>query len=190
VDALPYGVISDQDRTHRLVLSGVWELPFGRGKRFGSSMPGAADKLAGGWQVQAIYQGQSGAPLGFGNAIFTGNLKDIPLPNGQRTVERWFNIDAGFDRNSARQLASNLVTLAPRFSGIRSDGINNWDISLIKHTSLSEAVKVQFRAEFVNAVNHSQFAAPNTTPSSTAFGRVTVETQWPRTIQFGLKLLF
>jgi len=51
-------------------------------------------------------------------------------------------------------------------------------------------VQLQFRAEFINAWNHTQFAAPNTSPSSTAFGMVTAETQWPRTIQFGLKLLF
>jgi Carboxypeptidase regulatory-like domain/TonB dependent receptor-like, beta-barrel len=189
VDPLPYRVISDQDRAQRLVVSGLWELPFGPGKRW-SSMRSRGNHLIGGWQVQAIYQGQSGPPLGFGNAIFTGNLKDIALPKSQRKVERWFNIDAGFDRSSQRQLGNNIITLAPRFSGIRGDGINNWDISLIKHTNLSEAVRMQFRAEFINAFNHSQFAAPNTSPTSTAFGRVTVETQWPRTIQFGLKLVF
>jgi len=188
-DAIPYGVISDQDRTHRLVVSGVWELPFGKGRKWGSSIRGAGGKLVAGWQVQAIYQGQSGPPLGFGNAIFNGNLKDIVLPRSERKVERWFNTAAGFDTNSARQLGSNIITLAPRFSGVRADGINNWDISLIKSTSVSEKVRMQFRAEFVNAFNHTQLAAPNTTPSSTAFGRITVETQWPRTIQFGLKLL-
>ena len=45
-----------------------------------------------GWQASGIYQGQSGAALGFGNAIFLGNLRDIPIPNGRRTVDRWFNV--------------------------------------------------------------------------------------------------
>jgi hypothetical protein len=68
--------------------------------------------------------------------------------------------------------------------------MNNWDLSVIKNTAIREDVQLQFRAEFINAWNHTQFAAPNTTPSSTAFGMVTAETQWPRTIQLGLKLLF
>ena len=49
---------------------------------------------------------------------------------------------------------------------------------------------MQFRAEFINAFNHAQFSTPNTNPSSSSFGTVTTDTQWPRTIQFGLKLLF
>ena len=51
-------------------------------------------------------------------------------------------------------------------------------------------VRRQFRAEAINALNHPQFTAPNTTPTSTAFGTVTGEFAWPRVIQFGLKALF
>jgi len=182
-------VISTQDRTHRLAIIAMYELPFGRGKlvhpdnRFISA-------LAGGWQVQGIYTAQSGAALGFGNAIFLGNLHDIALPKDQRYVNRWFNIDAGFERNTARQLASNIRTFPSRFSGVRADGPNNWDLSLIKNTRIREGTQVQFRAEAINALNHPQFTAPNTTPTSTAFGTVTGEFAWPRVIQFGLKLLF
>jgi len=143
-----------------------------------------------GWQVSGIYQGQSGAPLGFGNAIFRGNLSDIPLPGGQRTVDRWFNVDAGFERSSAAQLGSNLQTLSTRFSGIRAHGVNNWDLAIIKNTSIREGVTLQFRAEGINALNHPQFLAPNTTPASSAFGQVTAEWSSPRTIQFALKILF
>jgi hypothetical protein len=105
-------------------------------------------------------------------------------------VDRWFNVDAGFERTPARQLGSNVRTMPTRFSGIRGDGIDNWDISLFKNTPLSETVRLQFRTEFINAFNHAQFAAPNTTPTSSAFGAVTAESQWSRTIQFGLKLIF
>jgi hypothetical protein len=189
-DPVPERVISDQDRTHRIAITGLWELPFGRGKRWGANVHPVPSKLISGWQAQGIYQGQSGPALGFGNAIFFGNLKDIPLPKSQRTVDRWFNVDAGFERDPRKQLASNIRTFPSRFSGIRGDGMNNWDLSVIKNTAIREDVQLQFRAEFINAWNHTQFAAPNTTPSSTAFGMVTAETQWPRTIQLGLKLLF
>jgi len=79
-------VISTQDRTHRLAVVWLYELPFGRGKRFLGGNA-AVSRVVGGWQVQGIYTAQSGAALGFGNVIFLGDLKNIPLPriNGQST---------------------------------------------------------------------------------------------------------
>lgn len=190
VDIMPYEVISDQDRTHRLAATFIYELPFGPGKAIGGSAGGGMSRVAGGWQLQGIYTMQSGEPLGFGNAIFTGNLKDIPLPRGDRTVDRWFNVDAGFERNSGRVLSSNLRTFPIRFSGVRVATLNNWDLSLIKNTQIKEKVRIQFRMEAINALNHAQFLGPNTDPTSTAFGRVTDERAWPRVVQFGLKMLF
>src|SRR5262249_52373920 len=152
-------VISDQDRTHRLAVTAIYELPVGKGKRWGKSWRGFPSKMVSGWQVSGIYQGQSGPPLGFGKAIFVGNLHDIPIPNRQRTVERWFNIDAGFEWNSAAQPASNRQTLSTRFSGIRADGANNLDLAFIKNTTLREGIQLQFRAEGINALSHPQFLA-------------------------------
>ncbi len=188
-DPVPEEVVSDQDRPHRVVISGLWELPFGQGKRF-SIASGAANKILGGWQAQTIYQYQSGPALGFGNAIFNGDLGNVRLASGQRTVDRWFNVDAGFERTVARQLGSNVRRFPSRFAGIRGDTMDNWDISLFKNTELSEGMRLQFRCEFINAFNKAQFNPPNTTPTSTAFGAVTGESQWSRTIQFGLKLIF
>ncbi len=190
VDAVPEYVVSDQDRTHRLVLSGIWEFPFGKGKRFAGSAKGLAEKLIGGWQAQGIFQGQSGAPLGFGNAIFLGDLKAVPIPKNQRSIYRWFNTAAGFELAPGRQLGSNIRYMPSRFTGIRSDGINNWDLSVIKNTYFNERIYLQFRAEFLNAFNHTQFSPPNTNPSSTAFGTVNETAQMPRLMQFGLKLFF
>jgi hypothetical protein len=183
-------VISSQDRTHRLAVTAMYELPFGRGKPLRGPANAFATQIISGWQVQGIYTAQSGGALGFGNAIFFGDLHNIPLPKDQRTVNKWFNIDAGFNRNNAQQLGSNIRTFPSRFSGVRADGPNNWDISLIKNTRIKEGVQLQFRAEAINALNHPQFTAPNTTPTSTAFGTVTGEFAWPRVIQFGLKALF
>jgi hypothetical protein len=183
-------VISSQDRTHRLAVTWLYEFPFGKGKAWGNSANRVLSQLISGWQAQGIYTAQSGAALGFGNAIFTGELHNIPRPKDQRNVNQWFNIDAGFERNSALQLASNIRTFPTRFSGVRADGPNNWDLSFIKNTKVTERTQIQFRAEAINALNHPQFTAPNTTVTSTAFGTVTGEFAWPRVIQFGLKLLF
>ena len=189
-DPLPERVISDQDRSHRLTVTWLYELPFGKARRWGATANKAVLALIDGWQLQGIYSAQSGGALGFGNAIFTGDLKNIPLPDSQRTVERWFNVDAGFERNSARALDANVRTFPSRFNGIRADGVNNMDLSIIKNTTLKEGVQLQFRAEAINALNHPQFTAPNTTPTSTAFGTVSNEFSWPRVIQFGMKILF
>ncbi len=183
-------VISSQDRPHRLTLTWLYELPFGKGRL----IPGPSNRVLGGfiggWQAQGIFTLQSGAALGFGNSIFNGDLDNIRLPGDKRSVNRWFNTDAGFERINALQLASNVRRLNTRFAAVRADGPNNWDMSLLKNTRLSEKVQMQFRAEAINALNHPQFTAPNTTPANTAFGAVTGEFAWPRVIQFGLKMLF
>jgi hypothetical protein len=193
-DLRPEEVISSQDRPHRLAVTWLYELPFGKGKALAGPANAFVSKFISGWQLQGIYTAQSGAALGFGNAIFVGDLKNIPLSSDQRSVSRWFNIDAGFERNTARQFAANPIlnirTLSSRFAGIRADGPRNWDLSVIKNTRITERTQLQFRAEAINAMNHPQFTAPNTTPTSTAFGAVTGEFAWPRVIQFGLKLLF
>ena len=189
-DPLPYRVISDRDRTHALSFSSIWELPFGEGRRFLSAGFPVVRQLFGGWQVGTIWLAMSGTPLGFGNAIFVGNLKDIPLPESQRTYDRAFNTDAGFERVPGKALASNLRTFPIRFSGIRSDGFTSWDFSLIKQVPVSERIKIQLRGEFLNAFNHPNFRPSNTTPTSSAFGRVAGDYTFPRQIQLGLKLLF
>lgn len=189
-DPMPERVISDLDRTHRVVLSGVYELPFGRGRRWGANLPAAINRVVEGWQISTLYQYQSGAPLGFGNAIFTGDLGQIPLPASQRTISRWFNTGAGFETDIRKQLGFNIRTIPSRFSGIRGDVQNNWDFSVVKITDLGERLKLHFRTEFINAFNHVQFGNPNTGPGSTAFGTVTSETSLPRTIQFALRLVF
>ena len=190
-DPAPEKVISDQDFPHRFVLSGIYELPFGQGQKLLGSAGGLLQALVGGWQLQGWFEGQSGPALGFGNAIFTGSLHNIPIPVSQRRAERWFNTDAGFERDSRRQLASNIQTFPSLFSGVRADGINNFDLSLFKNFRLSEKFKAQFRLETYNSLNHVQFEAPNTNPVSTEFGSLTAEKgHGQRQVTLALKLIF
>jgi hypothetical protein len=184
-------VISDSDFTHRFVLSTIYELPFGHNRRWLSRMRWAPDAILGGWQLQGWYEGQTGDTLGFGNAIFNGDLHNIELPVPERRAERWFNVDAGFNRNSALQLANNIQGLSTRFNGVRADGINNFDLSLFKSFRIGERAKAQFRLENFNALNHVQFAGPNTNPVGAAFGSINAEKgHGQRQITLGFKVLF
>lgn len=187
-DASLVRVISDLDRTHRFALSGVWELPFGPGKRLISGENAFSRHIAGGWQLQAVWQHNTGAPIGFGNALLLDDIRKGRLSGSEQTLDRWFNTDI-FNRTPAQQLAWNVIALSPRFSGIRAASIDNWDISAVKNTQLTEKWRLQFRAEFLNALNHSNLAGPNTAPTNTLFGRVTATTGFPRYLHFGLKLI-
>lgn len=190
-DLRPYESISDLDRLHRLVVSGIWELPFGKGRQFGSKMPRALDFFAGGWQLNGVMQKQSGPPLAFGDVwtLFTGNPDTVVLPRNQRSVDRWFNTDAGFNKNAAQALANNIRVSPLRFGGIRADGQSRWDFSAIKTFPITERINTQFRAECVNAWNHPNLFVPNTTPTSGAFGTSTNQ-DVPRSWLFSLTLRF
>jgi carboxypeptidase family protein/TonB-dependent receptor-like protein len=192
-DPRPEEVISDQDFPHRFALNGIYELPFGKGRRWFNENKWV-DYALGGWQLQGWFEGQSGEALGFGNAIVRGNLRDLVLPAGKRSSEQWFNLAAAntvFERSNALQLANNVRTLSSRFGFIRADGVNNFDLSLFKNFQISEGVRLQFRAESFNALNHVQFASPNTTVTNTAFGSTTGEKgHGQRQFTFGLKVLF
>jgi carboxypeptidase family protein/TonB-dependent receptor-like protein len=190
-DAAPWRGISSEDVPHRLAISGIVELPVGKGRRFGRNMPTAADVLLGGWQLGAIYSYQTGTPLGWGNIIFTGDTDSIDLPGSERTLQRWFNIDAGFNRESTQQLGSNVRTFPLRLANVRRDNINNVDLSVIKNTLIAGKT-LQFRAEALNAFNHVLLPGPNTSPTAAAFGQISASTQdnYSRRVQAMVKFIF
>jgi hypothetical protein len=189
-DPKRYEVIGGFDRTHRLAMSGIWEIPVGRGRHFGSRMPAVANLLVGGWQLSGVVALQSGALLSWGNVIFNGDLKDIELPSSQRTVDRWFNTEASFNRDSRQQLASNIRTFPFRLSGLRAQNVSRWDFSIVKQFPIYERLTFQFRAEVYNALNHPSFGSPNTSPTSSAFGYITGTTNEPRQWQLAGRLTF
>ncbi len=189
-DAKPSQVVSDQDIPQRLGISGLYDLPFGAGRKFGSHSNKFVAAVLGGWQWQAIYEAQSGAPIGFGDVIFNGNLHDITLSNSDKKISRWFNTDAGFDKNPANQRASDIRVMSLRFPSVRNQGMNIWNTSMMKYFRLSENAKLQFRSECMNGFNHSHFAAPNTTVTSTLFGQLTQVSSVARQIFFVAKIVF
>jgi len=172
-DAFLTHAISALDRPLHIVVSGLYELPVGKGKRLLPGAHGIVKQVLAGWSLQAIYQGQSGPPIGFGNIIFTGSLADLVLPAGDRTVEHWFNTDAGYNKNSQQQLANNIRTFPLRLTGLRANGYNDWDLAFFKAFPIRESLRFQLRAEAQDALNHAMFSAPNNSPTSTLFGQVT-----------------
>jgi hypothetical protein len=187
-DPMPYESLGDIDRAHRIVGSGIWELPVGKGRKFGSQMPKMLEFFAGGWQLSGAMQRQSGQPIGWGQMIIVGDSTQIALPSGQRNADRWFNTDV-FSKNSAVQLASNVRTFPLRFSNIRLDSQRRWDFSLNKSFRINERARVRFRADTFNALNEPVLRGPNTTATSSAFGTITAQ-EPPRSFQFSLQMVF
>jgi hypothetical protein len=188
-DAAPAKVISDQDYPHHFGVGVVWELPFGHGRKFLPNLHRISDAILGGWELSGIYTGQSGSALGFGDAILNGTLKDVVLPESDRTRSRYFNTSV-FNTNSSQQLASHLRTLSARFNGIRNDGYNYLDTNLLKTARIAERSQFEFRFEALNLFNHVTYSSPNTTPTSTSFGMVTAQRNLPRRMQISLRVTF
>ena len=154
------------------MISGIYELPFGRNRHWLRG-GGFSNAVFGGWSAQAIYLGQAGAPINFGNIIYYGaDVHDITLPRSERTVERWFNTDAGFEKASGKVLVQNIRTWPLRLSDVRGDGYNNWDLSLSKNFRIHERYTIQLRGEAQDAMNHAVFAQPNANPTALNFGSI------------------
>jgi len=188
-DAAPSKAPSNQDYPNHISITGIYEFPFGQGKRFLPHVHSVANILVSNWQLAPIFTYQSGAALGFGDAILYCPLSAIPIPKGQRSIHEWFNTSC-FNTIPSQQLANNLVNLSPRFGGIRGDAYNSWDASLIKNTRIRESLGLELRVEALNVFNQVNFAAPNTSPTSTAFGQVTVQNNVPRHMQLSLRVKF
>jgi hypothetical protein len=195
--------LSSVDTPHRLALSGIWELPFGRGRRYGARWGRGKELAFGGFQVQGIFQYQSGFPFTLGNVYFNGdlsslkpvitsstigvlggnNITDNVFQTDIRNTGFYFNdapvqnngqVDAARQRNDARiNLSNNIRTLPTRASNLRNNGITLFDVSLIKNFAITEQVKLQFRAEAINSLNKVHFNAPVLNPRDANFGRVT-----------------
>jgi Carboxypeptidase regulatory-like domain len=198
--------LSSQDVPQRLAVSYVLDLPFGQGRKFLPGVSGRLNKLVGGWGIDGVTTFQRGFPLIFGN----GQANDATLfgtgsrPNvvagchksgsGTRTarLNGWFNA-ACFVAPSDFTFGNESRVDAT----LRADGINNFDLAFFKRTmfGLDERVGVEFRTEFFNLFNRTQFAPPNTiccSSNNADFAVVTATAPGtnPRLIQFAMKLFF
>ena len=189
--------VSSNDRSRRLVISGTYELPFGRGKAFGKNWNRAVDSLIGEWQVNGIYTYQTGFPISVtaannctGCSIQTlrpnnnGQSAELSGPISQR-LNQYFNTSV-FSQPAAFTFGSTGRTLPD----VRAPSGQNIDFSLFKNFKPMERLTAELRAEAYNLLNQVVFAGPGTGINSNAFGVISSQGNSPRTIQFGLKLLF
>jgi len=201
--------LSGINLNNNLTASVVYDLPFGKGKKWGSDLSGPIDNIFGNWQVTVIEKITSGFPVfivdsnnSSGAGFLNGNANSLIRPNlvagcdpnaGPHTLNEWFNT-ACFTQPIGGQLgnASRAPVTGPDFV--------NTDFSVIKQFKLPwENMGLNFRAEFFNLFNHAQFATPNSTSSlatpdfatlGSGFGSINATVNNPRLVQFGLKLTF
>ncbi len=212
--------LADFDATHRLVVSGIWELPLDRpfhDRRF-------LRKLTGGWEASGILTFQSGNPINLyqnnGSSLQNNFLErpdqlggPIQIFHDARKIRTFSpNSDgvhgsclAGSSTGNFYFDPTNLdCANVPAFAfgtlgrnAFRGPGINNWDLSLMKKTNITERQSIEFRAEFFNTWNHAQFSNPDNNGFSGTFGQIVSTrphdsgtTSGARIIQFGLKYYF
>ncbi len=184
------------DIAHRLVMSYIYDLPFGRGRHFGADVSGLLNTLLGGWQVNGITIFQSGAPLALSanNTAGIFSYKTRPNNNGRsgklegpvhQRLTRYFDTSV-----FSQPLPFVFGNVAERLPDIRGDITRNFDLSVFKQFSPVERLRIQFRAEFLNAFNTPRFGNPNLSVTSSSFGVISSQANAPRQIQFGLKFLW
>ncbi len=178
------------DFPNHLSITGSYQLPIGRGKPFLGHANRVVDAIIGGYTVNTVYQYLSGAALSWGIPLFAnGTQYDPTLKIYPRQYFGAFD-KTKFDMNANDQPSAtyNYRTF-PQFYG-RQDATNNLDASILKDFHTGERVKVQYRFEAFNVLNHTSFGAPNLTPTSATFGQITSFSSVPRVLQQGLRVVF
>jgi hypothetical protein len=185
----------DTHVAHSFVLSTIWDLPFGRGRRFGAHLPSVAEAILGGWSMGGILTMTSGRPFNVtvnGDPSNSGQVNRADLvgdPNevpGGRSVRQFFNT-AALQANKPFQygnLGRNAL-IGPSFANV--------DASMMKEAALfrvaEQPFQLQFRWEFFNIFNHPNFGFPGATVGNPTFGQLTNASPG-RKMQVGLKLIF
>jgi hypothetical protein len=182
--------LSTFDMTHNFVLSYNYTLPLEK-----LTTSGALRKFLQGWQVSGITRFTTGLPITLGesgdHSLCDCGGVDVPNYNNQPIQFSNPRTSANHQYFSTSQFSEEAIGVpgdaSRRF--FHGPGLNNWDLAAHKVTNVSERLKLEFRAEFFNVFNHTQFNAPSGSISSSTFGEVTSAAN-PRIGQMALKLYF
>jgi hypothetical protein len=208
-DAAPFKNLSAADRTHRLVISGVLELPFGRNHAFLSHTNRAMELLVGGWSLNYIETIQTGTPVDLDGSAYA--TRD-PRNGIEKSFNQYFNgcvqradgsVTGPNASHSALVPCSNpawtqintsalgLRQTPFRASYVRSPIAPNADLSASKKFNITDRVAAQFRFETFNVTNTAIRGNPNMNPNSSQFGFVGIsQSNQPRRVQLGFRALF
>jgi len=204
--------IGANDTPQRLAGAVVVDLPIGRKQWIGGNMNRALDGVIGGWSVSTLVTEQSGQPMAIGMStarLATGNQRPNVVCSQLKTgasmhsvALNWQNAGNGgpvfLNANCFADPGDENPGNAPRyFSGLRVDGIHNFDLNLYKSFVPKEGMRIELRAETFNLANHPRFAQPDSAVGDPLFGTITSDTsvggnllQMPRTFQFGMRFEF
>jgi hypothetical protein len=181
----------------------IYQLPFGKGRKWGSTWNGAANAIAGGWEVTVIEKATSGFPVfivdsanSSGVNLENNNDQSFIRPNqtcnpvlSHPTLSQWFNASC-FSQPATGELGN-----ANRTPLSGPDFVNT-DFSIIKHFVPREGMRLDFRTEFFNLFNHAQFGSPGGNGTGADFNApatftvINYTVNNPRLVQFALKLAF
>lgn len=192
---------SNYDRKFNNVTSLVYDLPFGRGRKFFAGLNRMADLVLGGWQVNSIINLRSGAPLTlsytpsaaqevvpvlavFGRNSYRPDVSRNPLtPEGTRSISNYL------DRSAVSIPAAGVTFGNSGRNLVRGYNFYQTDLTLGKTFAITERFRLQFRAEAFNLLNETNFREPDGNISNPAFGQIRSSFD-PRQLQFALKLSF
>ncbi len=184
--------ISAADINRRFVANWVWELPFGHNKRFLSR--GIGGMILGNWQASGILSAQTGTPIAIsaactmpgvsGLGCYADRAKSGVLSNDARTMARWFDTTA-YTNPGAYSFGSGSRTEPD----LRNPGAFSFDSVLSRWQPIKERLRLQYRAEFYNMLNHPNLGAPATGTTSSTFGVITTKAG-NRTMAMALRLEF
>jgi hypothetical protein len=184
-----YRGASGFDVRHRAVINGLYELPFGKGKKYGIDNT-FADYVVGGWQIGGIITATTGRPFNVGlqNGVNNGapswpdRIKDGRLDN----PDPWYWFDATAFVAPAPNTSYGNVARGVLYS----PGVLNFDVSLTKNFKITERFNFNFRAEAFNLTNTPYFGFPNSSIGSPTVGRITSTVGDNRSLQFSGRLNF
>jgi hypothetical protein len=183
---------SDTARPHRITASGIYELPFGKGRAF--FQKGILNHVLGGWQVAATYEFQPGPLLPWPNLFYNGDLSTFEkdVRSGAKSWDQWFDTSLPFEKEATKQPAAFQARVFPFFfNGTRADGLSQWNANLLRRFHITERVRLELRGDFINLQNRSQMNPPVLIPESKDFGRITSQTaSLNRFIQVQARLQF
>ena len=199
--------ISPNDRPHRATLGGIYDLPFGRDKKFGSNWNAITEGILGGWSVSATYQYQTGFPLLWNTSLYYDpdrDPKDLrghiggKCPGGGKAgldCAAWdisgFYVPGGTGRTDQRiQMGNNVRTFPSTLPDVRTHDLHLMDLGLYKTFSLPRDMALQIRIESINALNYTVLWNPDQNPRNATFGFINQDRNNPRDIQLGAKLTF
>jgi len=180
------------DAPQKFVIAGIYELPFGKGRRIGAGMNKFLDGIVGGWQVNYNVTYQSGWVVDYPNApqVQPGSAKLSDPTRTQVFNTSLWKTPAGLP--VATQEPFTLRTFPFLFSDVRRPGYRNWDTSLSKMWPIKEQLRLQFRFEMVNMMNTPWFSNMQSTDVANAgFGQLNpTQSNLPRFIKLGMHLNF